>query len=61
MKDKFNWVYLVCALASFAGMLICLYKGWDDGSWKLFICLEICLFHIKLNEIEWRLKHGKQK
>lgn len=61
MKDKFNWVYLVFALVCMAFMLVSLYKGMYDESWKMFLCLEICLYHIKLNEIEWRLEHEKRR
>ena len=61
MKDKFNWVYFVFALISLAAMFVFFYKGMDEYGWKMFICLEFCLFHINLNEIEWKLKHGKQK
>ena len=57
MKDKFNWVYFVLALVAFAFGFVFIYKHEFSYSAGCFLITQVCLFHIKLNEIAWMLEH----
>lgn len=60
MRDKFNWVYYVLALVAFAFMFVFIYKHEIYYSTGCFLITQICLFHIKLNEIAWMLEHDDE-
>lgn len=61
MKDRFNWVYLLLMMVCFGLCVWCLFtRQWTPAlitGWAT----NACVFHIKLNEILWRVSHGKRK
>ena len=61
MRDKFNWVYLIMTMVTFGLMLVSIYKGEDETAFRLLILNQICIIHIKLNEIKWEMDRIKVK